>query len=368
MRLVVIGCGFAGVEVVGAVRKLFSIDELEIVMIDPRSRLEFQASHPKILSGTVTPEEISGDITVFAEKNDARFVNKAVDSVDFGEKLVKVGNENIPYDFLVIANGGICTFFDVPGAETSHTVNVLAEVVQAKNDLEKLDVNKNIKIAVIGAGLTGVEVVGELNNYFNEKKAKKAKIYLIEAMDKVLPLFKDNVSNYVRKLFEDQGIEITTSKGVRSIDDGHIVLTDGSELDTNMVIWTCGIQCCTLSTIFGLENVRGWIVVDENLRAKGKDNVFVIGDAASVEIDGVLSGKNVEEAEHQGQTAAQNIVNLIRNKPLKNYKPVNTISDPRAIISLGGNRAVMVFRGMMFKFMAYKLKKFIEHRYLKRFK
>ncbi len=368
MRLVVIGCGFAGVEVVGAIRRLLSVDKLEIVMIDPRSRLEFQASHPEILSGKVTLEEISGDITVFAEKNNARFINKSVESVDFDENSVKVGDESIPYDFLVIASGGMCAFFNVPGAETSYIVNVLLEAVRAKNDLEMLDVNKDIKIAVIGAGLTGVEVVGELNDYFKEKKSKKYKIYLIEAMDKVLPPFKDNVSNYVKKLFEDQGVEITTSKGVKSIDAGRIVLTDGSELDTDMVIWTCGIQCCTLSTTFGLENVRGWIIVDENLRAKGKDNVFVIGDAAFVEIDGVLSGKNVEEAEHQGRTAAKNIANLIRNKPLKKYKPVNTTSDPRAVISLGGNRAVVIFKGMMFKFMAYKLKKFIKYRYLKRFK
>jgi len=367
MKLVVIGCGFAGVEVVGAIRKLLSKDELEITMIDPRTRLEYQASHPEILSGKVTPEEISGDLAKFAAKNDATFVNKAVESVDFDKKVVKVGEEEIPYDYLVIATGGQCTFFGVPGADKSYTVNTLADAVRTRKALEKLDLNKEVKIAVIGAGLTGVEVVGELNDYFKEKNAKNAKIYLIEAMDKVLPPFKDNVSNYVRKFFEDRGVEIMTSKGVKSIDGGHIVLADGTELDTDMVIWTCGIQCSSLATTFGLENVRGWIVTDEYLRAKGKDDVFVIGDAASVEIDGVLCGKNVEEAEKQGQTAAVNIANLIKGKPLKKYKPVNTVSDPRAFISLGENKAVMVFKGMMFKFMAYRLKKFIEHHYMKRF-
>ena len=368
MRLVVIGCGFAGVEVVGAVRGLLPVDSLEIVMIDPRSKMEFQAAHPEILSGKVLPEDISGDIRVFSEKNDARFVNKAVETVDLDENVVKAGDETIPYDFLVIASGGVPTFFGVPGAETSYTVNTLSEAVRAKNALDRLDVKKDVKIAVIGAGLTGVEVVGELNDYFNERKAKNAKIYLVEAMDKVLPTFNDNVSNYVRKLFEGEGVEIVTSKGVERIDDGHIVLTDGSELDTDMVIWTCGIQSSSLSKTLGLENVRGWIVVDENLRAKGRNNLFVIGDAAHVEIDGILSGKNVEEAEHQGRTAAQNIVNLIRKKPLKKYRPVNTTSDPRAIITLGRKRAVIVFKGMMIRFMAYRLKKFIEHRYLKRFR
>jgi len=367
MKLVVVGCGFAGVEVLGALRKLLSKDELEITMIDSRTRLEYQASHPEILSGKVTPEEVSGDIVGFAAKNDATFVNKAVESVDFDGKTVKVGEDEIPYDYLVIASGGQCTFFGVPGADKSYTVNVLADAMKAKNDLEKLDVNKEIKIAVIGAGLTGVEVVGELNDYFKEKNAKNARVYLIEAMDKVLPPFKDNVSKYVRKFFEDRGVEVMTSKGVKSIDGGHIVFADDTKLDTDMVIWTCGIQCCMLTTTFGLPTVRGWMITDENLRAKGRDDVFVLGDAASVEIDGVLCGKNVEEAEKQGQFAAVNIANLIKGKPLKKYKPVNTIPDPRAFISLGENKAVMVFKGMMFKFMAYKLKKFIEHHYLKRF-
>ena len=247
-----------------------------------KTRLEYLAAHPEILSGKVTPEEISGDLNKFAAKIGAEFINDTVVNIDFKAKTVKTenGGKEIPYDFLVISIGAEQTFFGIPGAEElSCSVNTLKGAVETKNALDKLDFSaKEISIAVIGAGLTGVE---------------------------------------------------------------------------------------------------------------GMKDVFAVGDTISFESEGVRSGQNAEEAERQGEVAAENIIKTIKNlsfkkkalpkkyyslygmkeeKLLKRYIPKNTIQNPRAFISLGSNKAVMYFRGMVIKVIAYRLKKSVERRYMKRFK
>ncbi len=174
MKVVVLGSGFGGAGVASELQKRSK--DLGITMIDRRARLEYPAAHPEILSGKVTPEEISGDLNKFT---------------------AKIGAE-----------------------ELSHSVNTLKGAVETKNALDKLDFSaKEIRIAVIGAGLTGVEVVGELIDYLRDKEAS-AKISIVEMMPRVLPTFStENVSNYVAKFLSDGGIEILTETAVQEVSE-----------------------------------------------------------------------------------------------------------------------------------------------------
>ena len=92
MKIVIIGCGFGGVEVASELSKRSKLRKrskgLDITMIDRRTRLEYQAAHPEILSGKVTAEEISGDLNKFASRINAEFINDAVVNIDFEAKTV----------------------------------------------------------------------------------------------------------------------------------------------------------------------------------------------------------------------------------------------------------------------------------------
>jgi len=369
MKVVVLGSGFGGVSAANKLRKRSK--DVGITMIDRRARLEYQAAHPEILSGKVTPEEISGDLNKFTTKIGAEFINDAVVNIDFKAKKVKTENEEkeIPYDFLVISIGAEQTFFGIPGAEElSCSVNTLKGAVETKNALDKLDFSaKEISIAVIGAGLTGVEVVGELIDYFRDKEAS-AKISIVEMMPRVLPTFStENVSNYVAKFLSDRGIEILTETAVQEVSEQEITFKNGKKLLYDIIIWTAGIKPNSLLEKLEVPKVKGWLKVDPYLRVEGMENVFAVGDAAFFESEGVRSGQNAEEAERQGEVAAENIIRTMKEEKLKRYRPKNTIQNPKAFISLGSNKAVMYFRGMVIKVLAYRLKKFVERRYMKRF-
>ena len=378
MKVIVLGCGFGGVEVASELSKLSELrkrsKDLDIFMIDRRTRLEYQAAHPEILSGKVMAEEISGDLNKFAAKIGAEFINEAVVNIDFEAKKVKTEDEGgeIPYDFLVMSIGAEQTFFGIPGAEKlSHSVNTLKGAIETKNLLDRLDYSKEISVAVIGAGLTGVEVAGELVDYLRDSSGREAsaKIYIVELMPRILPAFPtENVATYVTKFLLDRGVEILTETAVQEVSEHEITFKDGSKLRYDIIIWTAGIKPNSLLEKLELPKVKGWLKVDPYLRVEGMKDVFAIGDTVYFESGGVRAGQNVEEAERQGKVAAENIIRTIKGEKLRRYRPKNTIQNPRAFISLGDDKAVMYFGGMMFKVFAYRVKKFVERRYMKRFR
>jgi len=371
MKVVVLGCGFGGVEVASELRKRSK--ELDIFMIDRRTRFEYQAAHPEILSGKVTAEGISDDLNKFATRISAKFINETVVNIEFEAKKVKTDEgRGIPYDFLVISIGAEQTFFGIPGAEElSCSVNTLIGAVKTKEALDKLDYSKKISIAVIGAGWTGVEVAGELVDYFRGRskgREASAKIYLVEMMPRILPAFpKENVANLVGKFLSDRGVEILTGTAVQEVSEREITFKDGRKIPYDVIIWTAGIKPNSLLERLDIPKERGWLKVDSYLRVEGMKDVFAVGDTVYFESEGVRSGQNVEEAERQGKVAAENIIRTIKGEKLKRYRPKNTIQNPRAFLSLGSNKAVMYFGGFMFKPFAYRLKKFVERRYMKRF-
>ena len=372
MKVVVLGGGFGGVSAASELSELRNRSkDIGITMIDRRARLEYLAAHPEILSGKVTPDEISGDLNKFAAKIGAEFINDTVVNIDFKAKTVKTenGGKEIPYDFLVISIGAEQTFFGIPGAEElSHSVNTLKGAVETKNALDKLDFSaKAICITVIGAGLTGVEVAGELIDYLRDKEAS-AKISIVEMMPRVLPTFStENVSNYVAKFLSNSGIEILTETAVQEVSEHEITFKNGKKLPYDIIIWTAGIKPNSLLEKLEVPKEKGWLKADLYLRVEGMANVFAVGDTVSFESEGVRSGQNAEEAERQGEVAAENIIKTIKAEELKQYIPKNTIQNPRAFISLGSNKAVMYFRGIVIKVLAYRLKKFVEWNYMRRF-
>jgi NADH dehydrogenase len=369
MKVLILGCGFAGLEVAKELRTRSK--ELEIVIIDRRTRFEYLAALPDILSAKVSPAELSADLNKYAASINAEFINAEIVTIDFTAKIVKTGTaeRDIPYDYLVLSVGAEQTFFGISGAEEhSYSVNTLESARSTKETLDTLEYPKKVNVAVIGAGLTGVEVAGELVDYFKHKGAS-ARICLVEMQPLVLPSFSsENLANSVRKSLSDRGVEILTETAVQEVGDDEILFVGGTKRPYDIIIWTAGIKPNSLLQKLDLPKEKGWLKVDSYLRVAGHDAIFAIGDTAYFESDSDRSGQNVEEAEGQGKVAAENIVRAIKGERLKRYRPKNTMQNPRAIISLGADKAVIYFAGKVVTVGAYRLKKFVEHRYMRRFR
>jgi NADH dehydrogenase len=149
------------------------------------------------------------------------------------EKNLISEKNQIEFDVAVIATGAAQNYFCIKGAERSFSVNSLSETERAKRFLKKEEPKK---IAIIGSGLTGIETACAL------KESIDADIHIVEAKDRVLPQFSENISSLINRVLLEKGIDILISARVKEIKEEGVVFFDGSTLDCEMAIWTAGIK------------------------------------------------------------------------------------------------------------------------------
>ena len=409
MKIVIIGCGFAGLSAAETLSRRIDAD---ITLIDRKEYFENLALLPEILSGKVNTSDVTGDIRKFAKRTGANFIVGEVYDVDFDEKQVYLrrgrgtGVSAESYDFLIISVGAEPSFFGIPGAEEhSFTVNSLESALSARRKLDELAQaqaqaqaqakhwhwhcaveggggaedrsgvtedrragDRSIDVVIAGAGLTGVEVAGEVVDFLRGRGACR----IVEMMPRVLPAMPEKVSRRVAHMLARRGVEMLTGHAVQSVREDEIELRKVSSSESvvlhfDMLIWTAGLKPNRLSERISAPKVRGWLKTDDYLRVYGFEDVYAIGDIAHFERASRTSGKNAEEAERQGKAAAENIARALKGKPLKEYTPKNTVQNPRALISVGGNEAIAYFNGILFTCFAYRIKKHIERKFMRKF-
>lgn len=119
-----------------------------------------------------------------------------------------------------------------------------------------------LTFAVAGAGFTGVETVGELlewkkklcRNYDIDEK--EVKLLLVEALDKILPILNDGLIAKAEKYLLKHGVEVLKSSPITNVEKDSITLKNGRVIETNTLIWTCGVQASKFSANLGLKTAR----------------------------------------------------------------------------------------------------------------
>jgi NADH dehydrogenase len=324
MKVVVIGGGIAGLEFVRHASKL----PIDITLIEPKRRMVCQALLPEFISGKVSEEDVSVEIKPFCDKNGVEFIRDRAVCVENGIVLTEKG-KLVEYDLLVVAMGAEANHYGIEGAEKTHSVNTLEDAIKTKKELDKAD-----SVAVVGSGATGVEVACEI------AEAYGLEVYLIEYMDRILPAFNPKVSTFVDKILRRDGINVLTSHAVVKVEDNGVVTNSGS-LECDVVVWCAGLKPARYLDGINVPKVNGWVAVDGYLRAG--ERIFAIGDNSFVNVNGKVATKTALEAEMQAKHVAENIKRLMKGEKLKRYKVRSSVDEPIAFITLGKNRAVLVY-------------------------
>jgi NADH dehydrogenase len=237
-----------------------------------------------------------------------RFVEARVTGIDLAAKVVHAQQEGdppgatlaLPYDHVVIAVGGVTNVGLVPGGESALTFKTLADAIFLRNHLidlfEKADAEPDparraalLTVVVIGAGLVGVELVGELTEFlptladsYPRLDARLIRLELIEAMDRILPEMDEPLRAYADNLLKQRGVRIRTRTKVTRIEPGRVVLADGPIPSATVVVVT-GVKPSPLVEQLDLEkDKRGRIVTAGTMLAKGRTDVWAIGDCAAI--------------------------------------------------------------------------------------
>lgn len=355
-RILIVGGGFGGYY---AAKTLSS--ELggrgEIVLIDKGDKFAYLPSLPYLLSGKKKTEEISEDYQAIAKRLRITFMKGEVSMVDVERKrLVLADGREEEYDYLVLAAGATTEYYGIPGSDLAVPAWRLEDYLRMLDMLKK----KPDRICVAGGGLTGVEVAGELVEVYGP-----GKVTLIEKMPNLLPTLNNlKAAEVAEKFLSSKGTSIVKGKGVVRVADGEVYVEGGEKIPCDLVIWSLGVRASPIEFTGKVERVgRGrWVVVKPNLQVPGYDNVYVIGDINHFAFDSDCAMKMAEEAILQGKTAAKNIALQIKGeKPSLTHKPIFLASKPKSLVSLGFNKAILVWeRRVSFGRTPYVTKMMIE--------
>jgi NADH dehydrogenase len=358
-RVLIVGAGFAGLN---AAKKLGKSQRVEVTVVDRRNHHLFQPLLYQVAMAGLSPADIAAPIrSVLSPFRYVRVLQGEVTSLDLDANKVQADFGELSYDYLVLACGARHSYFGndaweefAPGLKTIEQATeirrrVLVAFEEAERISDRQERRRQMTFVIVGGGPTGVELagaIGEMTRFtlakdFRNIDAKQARIILIEAGPRILPMFSAELAARAARDLERLGVQVWTSASVTNIDaDG--VRAGDERIRAATVLWAAGVEASTLGQKTGEQIDRaGRVIVGADLSLAGHSNVFVAGDMANVshESGQPLPG-TAPVALQQGRHIARNILREIRGLPREPFKffdkgQVATIGRSRAIAQVG---------------------------------
>ncbi len=282
-----------------------------------------------------------------------------VEGVDQERKVVLTNHGEVSYDYLVLAAGTTTNFFGMESVkEHAYGMKTLQEALHIRNHVlhmfERAEKNEDdeemrrrmLTFVIVGGGPTGIEEAGAIMELVNIQRKEFHKIdfsevsvKLLEATPNILPMISPDLRAYAVKVLKEKGVEVELSRQVVDYDGDDLKLKDGTVIPTRTVIWAAGVKAMGFIADCGGEVDRaGRIIVDEDLRVKGSNDVFAIGDCASFCHGTERPLPTVAPVATQGAAIAyKNIVHLMRGEKTEAFHYV----DRGAMATIGRGKAVV---------------------------
>lgn len=342
-RILIIGGGYAGTEVIRQL-VLRGAKGIEVELVSAGHYFENTIAGTEVISEKLRAEDLRYDLQLLSSYWGFGLTVDKVNEIDLDEKVVKLGNGERDYDVLVVASGSAPNFYDVKGTDLTLPSYRLSNFELINRRLKQLS-SGHPRVIIVGAGYVGLEVAAEVVDLFRSL-GRKVKVTVIEKMGHVLPGFGNEVARRMAlEALSSRDVGFNLGKGIERIAEGKVVLQDGSELESDLTVWSGGVRGSELALSTsgaGLQN--GYIDVDERLLVKGRQDAFAIGDVAHVKIGGSVAQKMAGEALEQGMTVARNIMSIISGqKPNIVHKINYPVDFPKVLLSLGEGKALLIF-------------------------
>jgi NADH:ubiquinone reductase (H+-translocating) len=342
-KILILGGGFAGVEVVRELEKLLTPEEAILQLVSRDNFVLFTPMLHEIAASDLDISTIANPIRKMIRRTE--FVVADVENIDTDNKSVKVmhgfdrRSHSLTYDHLVLALGSVPNFHGMAGLEQrALTMKSLEDAILLRNrmiaHLEEPDPlysassrNGLLTVVVAGGGFAGVETVAGIHDFmqsairsYRNLHSRQIRVVLVHAGAHLLPEFGEQLGRYTEKKLRERGIEVLTQRRLKSITDSGVTLDDGMFIATSFVVWAAGNSPSPVVAGLPFANRGGRIDTNLMLQVATKEGVWALGDCASIpDGDGGFHPPTAQLALRQARTAARNIVAAIRGEALRPF-------------------------------------------------
>lgn len=357
-RIVIIGGGFAGI----SLAKKLKNKNAQVVLLDKHNYHTFQPLLYQVATGGLEAGSIAYPIRkVVQEYQDFFFRLANVKEIDTENKKVLADIGDLYYDYLVIATGSKTNYFGNKEIESysmamktiPQSLNIRSLILEnfeqalLTNDIN--DRNALMNFVIVGGGPTGVELAGALAEMkkailpkdYPDLDIRKMGIHLIQGSDRLLDAMSVQSSQKAEDFLHGLGVSIWKNVRVTNYDGRTVTTSSDLSFDTATVIWAAGVKGAIINGLKKevLIERADRIKVNEFNQVLGYDNIFAIGDIASMASDKNPQGHPMmaQPAIQQGNLLAENLIRKLQNKEMKPFE----YNDKGSMATIGRNKAVV---------------------------
>jgi NADH:ubiquinone reductase (H+-translocating) len=334
-HVVIVGGGFAGLYCARALRRA----PVRVTLIDRRNFHLFQPLLYQVATASLSPADIASPIrTVLRGQRNAQVWLGEVVDVDVAAREVRLEDGvAVGYDYLVLATGATHAYFghdewaaEAPGLKTIDDATeirrrFLLAFESAEREADEAARRRLLTFVIVGAGPTGVELAGAMSEIarqvmptdFRAIDTATTRILLLEGVDRVLPAYPPDLSEKARRQLEKLGVEVRTGTLVTEIGEAYVMLGD-ERVDAGNVFWAAGVAASALGARLGVPTDRaGRVIVEPDCSIAGHQEVFVVGDLASMRredgtpVPGVAQGA-IQSGKHVARQIRRDLAGAAR--------------------------------------------------------
>jgi len=357
-HVVVLGAGFGGL----AFCQHFNHPGARVTLVDRTNHHLFQPLLYQVATAGLSAPEIAQPIrSILSNRPNVTVLLDNVLEFDLAAKRVTMEKNALTYDYLVLALGGVTSYFGhpeweqfAPGLKSLDDAlhirrNVLLAFEQAENTLDPTKRDQLMTMVVVGGGPTGVELAGAfaelartvLKRDFRRIDPTKARVILIEASPCVLSHLAPDLSASAQQQLGHLGVQVRTATKVKNITPGRVDLEGGEVILAENIIWAAGVSASPLTHKLGVELDRaGRVKVGPDLSVPKHSEVFAIGDMAIVFQE---DGKPVPGVSSAAIQMAKHVARIIEDElalPGNARRPAFKYWDKGTMATIGRSAAV----------------------------
>ncbi|HEY1918772.1 MAG TPA: NAD(P)/FAD-dependent oxidoreductase [Streptosporangiaceae bacterium] len=347
--VVVVGAGFGGMSSL----KTLARAGLRVTLVDHNIYSTFQPLLYQVATGGLNAGDVAYPVRSFTRKFGVKFRRGELTAIDSQARVITLADgAQLGYDYLIIGTGVTAAYFGIEGAaKYSLALYTRRDAITLRDHLmdglERMsiaDPPRDAYMTVVGGGATGVEVAGTLAEFRNIALAAsfpdidpaKVHVRLVELGDHLIEPFDHKLRDYAYQQLKDRGIDVHLDTAIREVTPDSVIVKDGQTLHSDLTIWAAGVAAAEGTKAWGLpQGKNGRIVTGRDLRVKGQDRIFAIGDIGFIADD--PTPQLAQPAIQQGRFAARQIGRLVAGQPTESF----SYHDKGTMATIGRRSAVV---------------------------